>query len=182
MDERLWAEALAGDEASFTTLLDRYEQQVYVFFRRRRVSADQSEDLAQQTFLTLLETGNRFESRKGPFRAYLFGIVRNIWLKHLEKSRRLSPDVTSAVKQPLTPAQQAEQRELEEALSEAMKKLPEQAREILAMRISLQLPVGDIAAHLGMPMGTVKSHLHRARRQLRAMLCNEVDLKKRGGS
>ncbi len=76
--EELLGQALDGDESAFVALLDLLEQPVYAYFRRRRVSPEDAEDLTQQVFLTLLNAGARFDERRGVLRGFVFGIARRV--------------------------------------------------------------------------------------------------------
>ena len=76
-DEELMDEMGRGSRTAFETLFGRYRELVWRFFRRRAPDAARAEELAQDTFVALLDGAARYE-RRGPFRSYLFGIAYNV--------------------------------------------------------------------------------------------------------
>ncbi len=78
-DEELMLETRNGSRAAFETLFGRYREPIWGFFRRRTPDAGRAEELAQDTFVAVLEAAARYE-RRGVFRSYLFGIAYNVLL------------------------------------------------------------------------------------------------------
>lgn len=177
--EELLGQALDGDESAFVALLDLLEQPVYAYFRRRRVSPEDAEDLTQQVFLALLDPGARFDERRGVLRGFVFGIARRVWLKHMTSTGRtpssLPTDVLDAsLETPDSAADRAEQCALVVA---AIDGLPERARDVLTLRFHQGLSIAEIADAMSLPENTVKSHLFRARTQLRESIGSKLDMK-----
>jgi RNA polymerase sigma-70 factor (ECF subfamily) len=86
-DEELLGEALRGDEAAFTALYRRRQGAVYRFALHMSGEAAVSEDVTQEVFMALLESGGRFDAARGTLLSFLYGIARNLLLRRLEKKR-----------------------------------------------------------------------------------------------
>ena len=84
-DEDLMLEIRRGSRTASATLFERYREPVWRFFRRRVADAAKAEELAQDTFVAILEGAKRYEQR-GTFRSYLFGTAWNV----LQSDRRRS--------------------------------------------------------------------------------------------
>jgi RNA polymerase sigma-70 factor (ECF subfamily) len=164
-DEQLIAEIRQGSRAAFETLFERYRQPVWQFFRRRTRRADVAEELAQDTFVAVLEGAGRFQQR-GTFRSYLFGIAYNVLLADRRKAEHRETD-------PL-PVEPADQEPFDPDpgiwVRDALAVLDEDGREILMLREYEQLSYQEIADLRGTPLNTVRSHLFRARMALRLAL------------
>jgi RNA polymerase sigma factor (sigma-70 family) len=80
-----------GRRAAFETLFDRYREPIWAFFRRRTPDEGRAEELAQDTFVAVLEGAARYE-RRGTFRSYLFGIAYNVLLADRRKAVHRATD------------------------------------------------------------------------------------------
>lgn len=76
-DEALMIEVRGGSRPAFETLFERYREPIWRFFRRRTLDAGRAEELAQDTFVAMLQGARRYEQR-GTFRSYLFGAAYNV--------------------------------------------------------------------------------------------------------
>jgi RNA polymerase sigma-70 factor (ECF subfamily) len=164
-DEDLIVEVRRGSRAAFETLFDRYRQPVWQFFRRRTPRADVAEELAQDTFVAVLEGAARY-ARRGSFRSYLFGIAYNVLLAEGRKRahRATEPlDVEPADREACDPDSGIWVRD-------ALATLDEDGREILMLREYEQLSYQEIADLRGTPLNTVRTQLFRARAALRSAL------------
>jgi RNA polymerase sigma factor (sigma-70 family) len=90
-DEALMDEIRQGRRAAFETLFDRYREPIWAFFRRRTPDEGRAEELAQDTFVAVLEGAARYE-RRGTFRSYLFGIAYNVLLADRRKAAHRATD------------------------------------------------------------------------------------------
>ncbi len=176
--EALLASALSGDESSFIALLETFEQPVFAYMRWRCVERHEAEDLTQQVFLTLLERGEHFDANVGQLRGFIFGIARRVWLKHAAargKAASILPDalIDDRCEGPDSEVEREERRAL---VVRAIDALPETTREVLVLRIHHDLALKDIADAMRIPLNSVKSHLFRARTQLRERIAVELKL------
>src|SRR6516225_2516533 len=85
------AETRRGSQAAFEALFQRYREPIWRFFRRRTSDAGVAQELAQDTFVALLEGARRYKAR-GTFRSYLFAIAYNVLLADRRKQRQRRMD------------------------------------------------------------------------------------------
>jgi RNA polymerase sigma-70 factor, ECF subfamily len=140
----------------------------------RRVGGSVADDVAAETFTVAFRTWDRLEPAR-PVRPWLYGIAANLVRHHWRKERRMlrayartgvdpvHADEDAAVERV---AAEARHRELADALAS----LRPGEREILLLHAWAELTDSEIAAALGLPLGTVKSRLSRARERLRNQL------------
>src|SRR6187399_3297375 len=84
-DEALMARVRDGSRPAFEVLFDRYREPVWRFFRRRTRDAGRAEELAQDSFVAVLDGARRYEGRS-TFRSYLFGVAYNVLLADRRKA------------------------------------------------------------------------------------------------
>src|SRR5262252_4711079 len=95
------AETRGGSRAAFEALFERYREPIWRFFRRRTSDAGVAQELAQDTFVALLEGARRYKAR-GTFRAYLFGVAYHVLLADRRKQRQRRTDALET--EPPSPA------------------------------------------------------------------------------
>jgi RNA polymerase sigma-70 factor (ECF subfamily) len=170
-DEDLILAFQAGDRTAFDALFERYREPIWAFFRRRTPEPADAEELAQETFLALLQASRRYEPRAS-FRNYLFGIAFNVLSAWRRKARRNSPagggvDVTTVPAAPVDPSSTI-------WIRRALDALDTNDREILMLREYDALSYAEIAALVRLPINTVRSRLFRARLALRDRLVGQT--------
>lgn len=135
-----------------------------------------SEELAQDTFVKAFRSLHTYDDQR-KFAAWLLAIARNVAIDELRRGRlnTLPLDEPGADGLPAremleadgpTPALVVERIELAKALDAAIACLRPEYREIVTLRHEQEMDYGEIAEITGMPVGTVKSSLHRARKEL----------------
>lgn len=169
--ERL-AQWRAGDEAAGEALIGAHYDTILRFFRTK--AGEDADDLVQRTFLRCLEPRADYQGRAS-FRAFLFGIARNVLLEYIRacvRDRRVDPDFSVRSIHDLSPrASTAVFAKTEERkLVAALQQLPVELQMALELYYWEELPVDEVAMALQIPPGTVKSRLHRGRQQLRALI------------
>jgi RNA polymerase sigma-70 factor, ECF subfamily len=177
-DAVLVLRARAGDEAAFAGLVRRYERALFNYIRRIVGNAADAEDLFQDVFLRVFSNLNGFDVKK-PFRPWLYRIATNRCRDHLRyrKLRRTlslsyAPEAgvaTLAERVPASnpdPSVAAAEGELQERLEGALAALPLKHRTVFIMARYDGMPYEEIAASLGIPVGTVKSRMNKAVRDL----------------
>lgn len=184
-DADVVALAQKGREAAFRELIRRYERPVYsLIFRMVRDSAT-SEDLAQDAFIKVLNHIDKYRP-EFKFSSWLFKIANNIAIDHLRRrhldtiSMDGSPNATSASDVEATSFELADQgenaldeltaKELGSAIERAIASLRPEYRNCIMLRHVEGRSYEEIAATLDLPLGTVKTYIHRARHQLRDAL------------
>ena len=163
-DEILLARMLDGDEEAFAALYRRRQGPVYRFALHMTNSVAAAEDITQEVFLALLETGHRFDSSRGSLLSLLYGIARNHALRRIEKSWRMEPAAViedePGVEDVLNDVMR---RETVEQVRQAVVSLPPMYREAVVLCYLENLSYEEAAAVLECPVGTVRSRLSRGR-------------------
>ena len=169
-DEALMLEFQRGSGEAFTELFRRYREPIYGFFRRRLQDPARAEELAQEAFLVILKSVQRYEPR-ALFRTYLYGIAVNMIYAERRKSGRQAAHASGGkeVDSVADPATLADP-DAGLVVRDAVGRLNESEREVLLLREYEQLSYEDIAAVLRIPVNTVRSRLFRARMALRDVL------------
>jgi RNA polymerase sigma-70 factor (ECF subfamily) len=164
-DEELMLDVQRGAREAFEQLFERYRGPIWRFFRRRVLDPERAQELAQDTFVAVLQGAARYAAR-APFRSYLFGVAYNILLADRRKAAHQvgEPlDVESA-------ATSAGDLEAEMSVRSALARLDADEREVLMLREYDQLSYQEISDLKRMPLNTVRSRLFRARMALKAVL------------
>ncbi len=163
-DAELVRRARAGSDAAFARLVQRHQAVVRGFLRRTlgggRAEAD---DLAQETFLAAW-TGLRSLRDDAGVRAWLCGIAWRKAQDRIRASARGAARDAAWLESVDPPAEVSAEDRL--ALASAMGELPPDVRACLALCLADGWPHGEAAAALGLPLGTVKSHVARGRARL----------------
>jgi RNA polymerase sigma-70 factor (ECF subfamily) len=161
----------AGDAAAFETLATRYMRRAFAVAYRLMGQKEDAEDLVQEAFMAVLQRIGTFEPGR-PFAPWFFRILVNRGL-NARKARSLRavdpiPDGTAA--HGPTPEREAERTELRERLRRAMDALPERQRVIVELFELEGFGGPEIAEILEISDGTVRWHLHEARKTLKKAL------------
>jgi RNA polymerase sigma-70 factor (ECF subfamily) len=137
------------------------------FFRKSRTRED-GEDLAQQTFISYLESAGRFRGESS-VSTFLVGIARNTLRAHRRRTQRLLRSDLAAIESgPPSSRRTVELREA--ALQRGMEQLPPELFAVLDLHYWRGIAQSRIADQLGVPVGTVASRIRRAKETLRAFL------------
>jgi len=170
-DGELVRRARRGDERAFGLLVRRYQRAAYAVAYSVTGRHEDAEDAAQESFLVALE---RLEECRSPerFAGWLMTIVRNRSrnLVRREVLRETDEVPIGARSSTPTPDRATELSELQEVLREALDGLPEVQKEIVLLHDLEGWKHREIADLIGLPSGTVRSHLHFARKTLREAL------------
>jgi RNA polymerase sigma-70 factor (ECF subfamily) len=142
-------------------LYGQHASELYNYLARRCPDAATACDLLQETFLQVVRQSDQLVKVAMP-RAWLFAIARNMLARHYRRQR----DPQAAAQLWYEPASDAKDDRLA-MMREAIQKLPPELRDTLELRLEQELSYEEIAHVLGIPVGTVRSRLHNAVRQLR---------------
>ena len=163
--------AKRGDEAAFSLLVERYQRPAYAVALSVTGRHEDAEDAAQEAFLVALD---RLEECRSPerFGGWLMTIVRNrsknlVRREALRETDEVPPGARSRIP---TPDRVAETTELRALLRGALASLPELQRQIVLLHDLEGWKHREIADRFELPCGTVRSHLHFARKALRSAL------------
>src|ERR1051326_1251442 len=180
-DQEVVAWALQGQERAHREILRRYERPIFSLIYRMVRDHELTEDLAQEAFVKAL---NALDSYKPEFKfsSWIFKIANNVTIDFLRK-RKLdtlsiegAPDATTAVRAEATtlqivspgesPLQEVESRELGGAIEKAIGALRPEYKACILLRHLEDRSYEEIALILSLPLGTVKTYIHRARTEL----------------
>jgi RNA polymerase sigma-70 factor, ECF subfamily len=171
----------SGDVEAVAALMERYQHRLYRYLLRLVRQPASAEDLFQQTWLRVMERIRNYDPQRN-FEGWLFALAHNLAIDFLRRHRMESLDdplpsgdsraemlegsVPGALEQLLT-------EERAGRLADAVAELPVTFREVLTLRFEEEMRLEEIAAVLALPLGTVKTRLHRALRHLRQSLGEE---------
>lgn len=182
-DIELVQQALEGSDTAFADLLGRFQRPVFSLVRRMVIDPALAEDLAQEAFLKAFRALDSFDqSRK--FSSWLFKIAHNTTIDYLRKKQLATvtletadseaPDLVAVIpdSKAESPEASAHRRDMAQALEQALISLRPAYREVIVLRFQEGLAYEEIAEITGLPLGTVKTHLYRARNAMARHLSN----------
>lgn len=164
-----------GDRVMFAVLVERYQNRVFrlVASILGPYSDADAEEVCQEVFLRIYRKIDQFTG-EAAFGTWLYRIAYNLALDRRRKARFRLPHVSMEdvgdLAGPANPLDDLLSRERRDQIAAAMERLPDLYRSALYMHYWTELSVEEIAAMLGVPEGTVKSYLFRARRLLKNVL------------
>jgi RNA polymerase sigma-70 factor, ECF subfamily len=178
-DEELVRRTLAGEDDAFDEIVSRYKGRIYNLAYQMCHERDLADDWAQEAFVRAYEQIARFDTDR-TFAPWLFTVSTHVFLN---QARRHSPAVVSLdegyeeggemrqVADTAPGPELAIQRlELSEAVQKAIRQLPDPYRMTILLRHVEELEYNEISEAMKIPIGTVKTYLHRGRERLRQIL------------
>ncbi len=174
-EQNLIALAVAGDRSAAEAFIRTHQNSLYAFMVRMSGRPEVAEDIVQEAFVRALTNLDRFDPRFR-FSTWLFTIAKRLYIN---ACARVKPAYGAGALEGLgargaAPERDAEAGEvdgnLHDALQSALMSLPDEQREIVILFHQQDWPIWLIAQHLDKPEGTIKSHLHRARKKMRRLL------------
>ncbi len=177
-----------GDMAAFARLVNKYQDRVYNTCWRLCGHVEDARDLTQEAFLHALQAIDAFQNKAG-FYTWLFRIAVNLSISHRRKGQRavklslhdeeglhvMESQASGLVRRTGTvrsedPAGSLEMREMHRTVVKALEELDDEYRTVLVLKDIESFDYQQIADILEVPIGTVKSRIHRARTALREKL------------
>jgi RNA polymerase sigma-W factor len=177
-DRVLIERCLKGEERAFGELLDKYKASVYSICCRMVRNRTDAEDLAQEVFIRTFSVLDRYDPSY-PFSSWLFRITSNLCIDFLRKEKGGMVSLDQPIEgsdgemqrqlpaKVVKPDRAMETREMMATLEDAISTLPEHYRIIVILRHQEQMSYEEIADDLGIPLGTVKARIHRARNMIK---------------
>ncbi len=188
-DRRLIAECLGGRQDAFGVLVTRYQGRLYNAVFRLIAHPEDAADIVQDTFLNAYQALHAFKGDAELF-TWLYRIAFNAAISHRRKRRAtvslgggegggggIDPDDPSEY---VRPGASLERGEDEAQLQNAMNRLSPEHHQVLVLKDIEGLKYEEIAAILEVPIGTIRSRLHRARLELRELLSAGEELNEGG--
>lgn len=184
-DQEVVLRARQGKEAAFRELIGRYERPVFSLIYRLVRDREKAEDLSQETFIKVLNAIDRYDPSY-KFSSWIFKIAHNTALDHLRKkepetlSLDGSPHATTAAEAEASsvsvasdtpsPEEYTAHQELKGVLEQAIATLRPEYRTAIVLCHMEGRAYEEIAEIMEVPLGTVKTYIHRARHELRQTL------------
>ena len=176
-DTDLLRQMRAGTAAAFQALYQRHQAPLFRFALLRSGSADTAADVVQEVFMGLLTDSFKFDPLRGELRTFLFGVARNLILKHEEPRKRLASlpefDEEDGEADRFDPGSEAGEplarmlnNEVAEDVRRALALLPPPYRDAVILYELHDLSYQEIAAICQVDIGTVRSRLSRGRAAL----------------
>ncbi|MBW3111249.1 MULTISPECIES: RNA polymerase sigma factor SigW [Bacillaceae] len=174
-------QVLKGDQNAFAELVELYKDKVFQICYRMLGNRHEAEDIAQEAFIRAYVNIETF-NQKRKFSTWLFRIATNLCIDRIRKKKPdYFLDAEVAGTEGLTmysqvaadvqlPEDEVENMELQETIQTEISKLPEKYRSVIVLKYIEELPLQEISEILDLPLGTVKTRVHRGREALRKQL------------
>ena len=186
-DQEVVARSRDGDETAYRELIRRYERPVFSLIFRMVRDREIAEDLSQETFIKVLNAIATYRP-EFKFSSWVFKIANNTAIDHLRRREldtlslegsphAATPEAMEATALQLgtgvaSPLDDVASRELGGEIEAAINRLRPEYRSCILLRHVEGRAYEEIADILGLPLGTVKTYIHRARNELRVMLAH----------
>ncbi len=173
-DHTLVAQTLAGRPDAFGTLVERYDRAVYHLAYRTLRDQEEARDAAQEAFFKAYRSLRTFKPT-AKFSTWLFAITYHACCDRLSRRKRYSnEELPERADTAAGPESEAIANDEAKRLRAAIASLPEKYRTVITLYHLQGQQYEEIAQVLGVPMGTVKTHLFRAKEQLRRILNDQT--------
>ena len=173
-DSELLARAVEGDHEAFSEVMRLHEDRVFSVCLRIMGDRDKALDATQDTFLTVFRKAHQFKGNAA-VGTWIYRIAVNTCYDQIRKAKRRP---SQPMPEHLDPEDELAGDEVEAAairpdISKALQQIPQEFRAAVVLSDMEGMPLPDIAEVLGVPVGTVKSRVFRARRLLAELLGNQ---------
>jgi len=169
--------ASLGDPARFEVIFDRHYESV-CRYAQRRIGPDAGEEVAAQVFLEAFAHRDRFDAAYSSARPWLLGIATNL-IRHQARSARVHRTALRRVtverdEEDPSPEDGLDAARMRPAIAAALATLPGSDREAFLLYALGELSYAEVAEAMRIPVGTVRSRIHRVRGALRELLGPEA--------
>ena len=173
MAENLAAVADTGSNEAFRKLFEHFAPRVRAFIGRQGTDPGMSEEVVQETFINIWKKARLFDPQKAAVSTWIFAIARNARIDLLRKAHRPTPDFDDPA---FVTAKEPSAHHLVSRAQESMRLkkilaiLPSEQQEVLRLAFFEEKTHPEVAAELGIPLGTVKSRVRLALGRIRSEL------------
>ena len=175
-DRDLVATAISGVDGSFEELVKRYQRPISAYVYRMVGDYDAALDLTQEIFIKVYSSLARYRA-EFKFSTWIYKIAHNSAVDHLRRNSTREQSLVNGTEDDqyelpiesgrLSPEQESERRERRIEIETVIRALPGNYRELIILRHSQDLTYEEIVEVTGLPLGTVKNRLFRAREMMR---------------
>jgi len=174
-DARLIERAKQGEVEAFGCLYERYLESIYRYIRTRVAEDRTAEDLTETVFLRSFESLSRYKEKGLRFSAFLYQIARNLLVDHYRQKEEELP-LESADQISVSPSRIDDIIVIQDQVDRlrvGLEALPEEYREIIRLRVLLELSTTECAQWIGRSEGAVRVLLHRAMKALKRQVVKD---------
>ena len=167
-DRELVDRVLEGDNTAFEYLFNRYRDAIRRLFVQRLGGANDADDLLQETFIKVYINIHRY-SADYTFGQWVYTIARNTFIDYVRKRQDDLPideKFSSPASNTPTPEESVINSQQRHQIELCIARLPENYRRLIRMRFFDEYSYEEIAVKLSLPLGTVKTQIHRARERM----------------
>ena len=173
--EEILVKRAKEDPVAFGVLYKRYVEKIYRYVYYRVGNRHDAEDLTAKIFYQALTNLDRYENRGLPFSAWLYRIAHNLvanWLRDRSRRKVISLDELVLARQhtSIVPESQVEANEEQEALLDAIRRLPADRQQLLILKLLEGMSNAEIGQIMGRSVGAIKSLYYRTLVDLREEL------------
>jgi RNA polymerase sigma-70 factor, ECF subfamily len=175
-DRDLVSTAIAGYEGSFEELVRRYQRPISAYVYRMVGNYESALDLTQEIFIKIYNSLDKYRA-EFKFSTWIYKIAHNSAVDHLRRTATREQSIVNGTEDDqyeipiesgrLTPEQESERKERRTEIEAVVRTLPANYRELIILRHSQDLTYEEIVEVTGLPLGTVKNRLFRAREMMR---------------
>lgn len=175
-DSDLIVDAIGGSEVGFEELVRRYQRPITAYVFRMLNDYESALDVTQEVFIKVYNSLRKYSSEY-KFSTWLYRIAHNAAIDHMRRNSISAQSIETEnedgtyqlqIESPLpSPEQDRERSEWRAEIEEVVRSLPDSYRELILLRHSQDLSYDEIAEVTGLPLGTVKNRLFRARELMR---------------
>jgi len=176
-------QVLKGDQSAYEDIVNLYQHKLYQVCYRMLASKEEAEDITQEAFVRAYINLHSFDQKR-KFSTWIYRIATNLCIDRIRKKKPdyyLDAEVAGtegldmysqiAADEQL-PEETLEQMELQERIQYEISRLPDKYRAVIVLKYIEELSLQEISEILEMPLGTVKTRIHRGREALRKQLAN----------
>ena len=176
-------QVLKGDQNAYADIVNLYQHKLYQICYRMLGNKQEAEDIAQEAFVRAYINLHSYDQKR-KFSTWLYRIATNLCIDRIRKKK---PDYYLDAQVPGTdgldmysqiaadeklPEETVEQMELQDRIQYEISRLPDKYRSVIVLKYIEELSLQEISEILDMPLGTVKTRIHRGREALRKQLNN----------
>lgn len=172
-DRRLVEEFLKGEEKSFSQLVERYKERIYLLVWRMVRNREDALDLSQEVFIKAYKNLKRFRHESN-FYTWIYRIAVNVALNFARRERFKSflslSDLSERLASGSSPSEDMERDQLSGLIDRGIMKLPEKQRMVFILRHYEEMSVKEVAELVGRSEGTIKASYYQAIKKLQKFL------------
>lgn len=177
------AQVIKGDQDAFAEIVELYQHKLYQICYRMLGNKHEAEDIAQEAFMRAYVNIHTFDQKR-KFSTWLYRIATNLCIDRIRKKKpdyHLDAEVrgaeglnmySSIANDDQLPEDELVKMEVQERVQYEISRLPDKYRAAIVLKYIEELPLAEISEILDLPLGTVKTRIHRGREALRKQLSN----------